>query len=43
MVVEADPSEAVATVEGFVGRVVGPVAGRCEEMVIPMGAGAGAG
>ena len=42
MVMEADPREAVVTVEDFVGQVVGSVAGQFEEMLIAMGAGAGA-
>ena len=43
MVVEADPREAVATVEECLGRAVGSVAGQFEEVLIAMGAGAGAG
>ena len=43
MVVEAEPREAVAVVEGFVGKVVGFLAGQCARIMIAMGDVAGAG
>ena len=34
---------AVTRIEGFIGKVVGFMAGQCAEILIAMGAGAGAG